>query len=156
MNPAIRIQHLYISPAHNFFGHHGQPPGQEPMVEVAELHCLAGRGIEGDRFLDFKPNYKGQITFFAQEIYEDLRARLDVWDKPPSVFRRNVITSGVDLNSLIRQEFEIQGVRFLGTAECSPCYWQDGAFAPGTEEALQNNGGLRAKILTDGVLRISQ
>jgi MOSC domain-containing protein YiiM len=155
MNAAIRIHHLYISPAHNFFGHHGQPPGAEPMTEVPELRCLAGRGIEGDRFLDFKPNYKGQITFFAHEIYQDLCARLDVWDKPPSVLRRNVITQGVDLNALIGEEFEIQGVRFLGTAECTPCYWQDGAFAPGTEEALQNNGGLRAKILTDGTLRVA-
>lgn len=155
MNAAIRIQHLYLSPAHNFFGHHGQPPGTQPMIEVPELRCLAGRGIEGDRFLDFKPDYKGQITFFAHEIYQDLCARLDVWDKPPSVFRRNVITAGVDLNTLIAQEFEIQGVRFLGTAECSPCHWQDGAFAPGTEQALQNHGGLRAKILTDGVLRVS-
>ena len=124
------------------------------MIEVSELRCLAGRGIEGDRFLDYKPDYKGQITFFADEIYQELCARLDVWDKPPSVFRRNVITSGVDLNTLIAQEFEIQGIRFLGTAECSPCHWQDGAFAPGTEEALQNHGGLRAKILTDGVLRV--
>jgi MOSC domain-containing protein YiiM len=156
MNAAIRIQHLYISPAHNFFGHHGQPPGTEAMIEVPELRCLAGRGIEGDRFLDFKPDYKGQITFFADEIYQDLCSRLDVWDKPPSVFRRNVITSGVDLNTLVAQEFEMQGVRFLGTAECSPCHWQDGAFAPGTEEALQNHGGLRAKILTDGVLRVSK
>ena len=124
------------------------------MIEVSELRCLAGRGIEGDRFLDYKPDYKGQITFFADEIYQELCARLDVWDKPPSVFRRNVITSGVDLNTLIAQEFEIQGIRFLGTAECSPCHWQDGAFAAGTEEALQNRGGLRAKILTDGVLRV--
>jgi len=154
MNAAIRIQHLYLSPAHNFFGHHGKPPGTEAMIEVSELRCLAGRGIEGDRFLDYKPDYKGQITFFADEIYQELCARLDVWHKPPSVFRRNVITSGVDLNTLIAQEFEIQGIRFLGTAECSPCHWQDGAFAPGTEEALQNHGGLRAKILTDGVLRV--
>ena len=150
----IRIKHLFISPGHNFFGHHGAPAGTHPTVEVPEISCLAGRGIEGDRFLDFKPGYKGQITFFADEIYEDLCARLDVWDKPPSVFRRNVITSGVDLNSLIGQEFTIQGVRFLGTVECTPCAWQDGAFAPGTEEALYQHGGLRAKILTDGILRV--
>jgi len=153
MPPAIRIEHLYISPGHNFFGHHGGPAGTHVAVEQAEIRCLAGRGIEGDRFLDFKPDYKGQITFFSQEIYDELRARFDVWDKPPSAFRRNVITSGVDLNTLIGQEFEIQGVRFLGIAECSPCDWQDQAFAPGTEEALRGRGGLRAKILTDGVLR---
>ena len=125
------------------------------MIEVKEVHCLAGRGIEGDRFLDYKPDYKGQITFFPEETYEELCARFDVWDKPPSVLRRNVNTRGVDLNRLIGQEFAIQGVHFQGIAECSPCYWQDGAFAPGTEEALQGRGGLRAKILTDGVLRTS-
>jgi len=124
------------------------------MTEVAEMRCLAGRGIEGDRFLDFKSDYVGQITFFAAEVYDELRARLDVWDKPPSAFRRNVITRGVDLNTLIGREFTIQGVKFLGTGECSPCHWQDGAFAPGTEAALEGRGGLRAKILTDGMLRI--
>lgn len=124
------------------------------MLEVPEINCLAGRGIEGDRFFDYKPHYKGQITFFASEIYEELCGLLDVWDQPPSVFRRNVITAGVDLNSLIAAEFEIQGVRFLGTSECTPCYWMDRAFAPGAEERLQGRGGLRAKILTSGRLRV--
>lgn len=150
----ITIEHLYISPGHNFFGHHGQPAGEHPSLEVPEIRCLAGRGIEGDRFLDFKADYKGQITFFSAEIYDELCARLGVRDRPPSAFRRNVITRGVDLNSLVGREFTIQGVRFLGMAECSPCDWQDGAFAPGTEAALQGRGGLRAKILTDGMLRV--
>jgi MOSC domain-containing protein YiiM len=152
---AIAIEHLYLSPGHNFFGHYGKLPDTHPMIEVPEMRCLAGRGIEGDRFLDFKPGYKGQITFFAAEIYDELCARFDVRDKPPSAFRRNVITRGIDLNSLIGQEFEIQGVRFLGASECSPCEWQDLAFAPGTEAALKGRGGLRAKILADGVLRKS-
>jgi MOSC domain-containing protein YiiM len=151
---AFRIKHLYLSPGHNFFGHHEQPPGENPMIERDELRVLAGRGIEGDRFFDFKPDYKGQITFFADEIYEDLCARLEVWDRPPSVFRRNVITRGVDLNELIGQEFEVQGVRFAGMSECTPCYWMDRSFGEGAEAVLKGHGGLRAKILTDGVLRV--
>jgi MOSC domain-containing protein YiiM len=150
----MRIEHLYISPGHNFYGHHGGPAGTHATEEPREIRCLAGRGIEGDRFLDFKSDYKGQITFFAREIYDELRARFGVWDRPPSAFRRNVIVSGADLNALIGQEFAVQGVRFLGVAECSPCEWMDRAFAPGTEEALRGRGGLRARILTDGVLRV--
>ncbi|HYR58354.1 MAG TPA: molybdenum cofactor biosysynthesis protein, partial [Chthoniobacteraceae bacterium] len=146
-------KHLFISPGHNFFGHYGQPPGEHPMIERAEITCVAGRGIEGDRFFDFKPEYKGQITFFASEVYEQLCAEFGVWDRPPSVFRRNVITAGADLPALIGTEFELQGVRFLGTAECAPCEWMDLAFAPGAEVRLRGSGGLRAKILTDGVLR---
>ena len=152
---SVRIRRLYVSPGHNFFGHHGQPASAHPVVEVGRIRCLAGRGIEGDRFLDYKPDYKGQITFFAYEVYRDLCRQLGVKDKEPAVFRRNVITEGLDLNELIGREFEVQGVRFLGTAECSPCYWQDGAFGPGAEQALKGRGGLRAKILSDGVLRLS-
>jgi len=149
---AMRIRHLYLSPGHNYFGHHGQPPGEHAILEVREIRCLAGRGIEGDRFLDYRRDYKGQITFFPMETYVELCARFGVKERAPSAFRRNVITEGADLDALIGREFEVQGVKFLGTAECSPCYWMDSAFAPGTEEALQGRGGLRAKILTDGVL----
>jgi MOSC domain-containing protein YiiM len=57
---------------------------------------------------------------------------------------------------LIGKEFEIQGVRFLGTEEASPCFWMDQAFGEGAEDALRGKGGLRAKILDDGVLRTEE
>jgi len=152
----VKIRHLYISPGHNFFGHHEQPPGEHSLVECVEIRCVAGRGIEGDRFFDFKGDYKGQITFFSSEVFEDLCCQLGVNGKPPGVTRRNVITAGANLNSLVGQEFEIQGVRFEGMAECSPCHWMDGAIAPGAERLLHARGGLRAKILTDGILRVEK
>lgn len=124
------------------------------MVECKEVKCVAGRGLEGDRFFDFKENYKGQVTFFANEVYEQLCAEFGVWDRPPSVFRRNIITAGADLPGLIGEEFDVQGVRFLGTGESAPCEWMNVAFGPGAEERLKGSGGLRAKILTDGILRV--
>jgi len=148
----IEIRRLYISPGHNFFGHYGAAPGEHPTIEVPRVHCVAGCGIEGDRFFDFKPGYKGQVTFFAWEEYERLCGLFGVQDKSPGVFRRNIITAGVDLNSLIGAEFEIQGVLFSGTAECSPCEWMDAAFHPGAMEALRNRGGLRARVLSDGTI----
>jgi hypothetical protein len=60
------ILQLYISPGHNFFGHHGREPDKFPAIEVPTLECVTGRGIRGDRFFD----YKGQITFFAREVFE--------------------------------------------------------------------------------------
>ncbi len=147
-----KISRLYISPGHNFFGHHEQPPGGNPLVERAEIRCVAGRGVEGDRFFDYKENYKGQITFFASEVFEELCSKLDVNGKPPGVTRRNVITTGVDLNSLVGKQFEIQAVRFEGGAEGSPCHGMDAAIAPGAEKLLHGRGGLRARILTDGIL----
>jgi MOSC domain-containing protein YiiM len=78
---------------------------------------------------------------------------LQVADKPPAVFRRNIVTRGIDLNTLIGSTFWIQGIEFTGIEECRPSYWMDQAFAPGTEELLKGRGGLRARIATDGVLR---
>lgn len=155
-HPPLEILHLFVSPAHNFFGHHNRAPDEHPTLDVETAVCVPGRGIEGDRFFDFKNGYKGQVTFFAQEVYEALCAQFQINDRSPSVFRRNIYCAGVDLNSLIGQEFEVQGVSFRGREECRPCYWMDQAFAPGAEAALRGRGGLRAEILTAGALHASR
>lgn len=147
------ILHLFLSPAHNYVGHFGGPAGTTPVVEVPEIECVAGSGIRGDRYFDHKPDYKGQITFFEIETHRRLCEEFAVFDKGPEVYRRNVVVAGQDLNELIGKEFEIQGVRFLGMEESKPCLWMNEAFAPGALKALAGKGGLRAKILCDGVLR---
>jgi MOSC domain-containing protein YiiM len=149
----MTVTRLFISPDHNYFGHHGQPAGTSPLVELDEAVLVAGKGIEGDRFFDYKEDYKGQVTFFAEEVWESLCAEFQVRDRGPGVFRRNIVVRGADLPALIGQEFEIQGVRFLGMCESSPCHWMEEAFHPGTEASLKGRGGLRAKVLTSGVLR---
>ena len=150
----IHIRQLFISPGHNYYGQHGQPPGSHPILEVESIECLAGRGIRGDRYLDHRVDYRGQITFFANEVFDRMRGELGLADANPAATRRNVLTDGIDLNTLIGLEFELQGVRFAGVEECRPCYWMNSAFRDQRAEGwLKGNGGLRARILTDGVLR---
>lgn len=149
------IERLFVSPGHNYFGHHGGPAGTEPTLEVDALECVAGRGVRGDRFFDHAPDYKGQITFFSREILEALRRELGLPEARPEAARRNVLVSGADLGRFVGVEFELQGIRFLGTEECRPCYWMNGALGPGAHDWLRGRGGLRARILTDGVLRRS-
>lgn len=148
------IRQIFISPGHNYFGHHGRTPDDYPLQEVDSIECVAGHGVRGDRFYDYRTSYNGQITFFSQEIFDGLCAAFPEVEKSPGVLRRNVIVSGTNLNALIGDTFELQGVRFLGTAHCKPCYWLDHAFAPGAEAWLKGNGGLRAQILTNGRLKI--
>jgi MOSC domain-containing protein YiiM len=150
---ALVVERLFLSPGHNFFGHHGGPAGSAPTVEVDTLECVAGRGVRGDRFFDYAPDYKGQITFFSREVLENLRRELRLPGAQPEAARRNVLVSGVDLAGLAGVEFTVQGIQFLGTEECRPCYWMEGALGPGAHAWLRSRGGLRAKILTDGWLR---
>jgi MOSC domain-containing protein YiiM len=149
----MRIEQLFISPGHNFYGHHGQPAGEHPILAVDQIECVAGRGIRGDRFFDYKEDYKGQITFFSMEVFDALRRELNRPDAQPQATRRNAFVRGADLNALIGKQFELQGVRFEGVEESKPCDWMDEALGPGAREWLQGRGGLRCRILTDGVLK---
>jgi len=149
--PAASIVALYRSAAHNFVGHHGLEPGVHLMERVPMLECMSGRGILGDRFFDHRPDFKGQITFFAAEVHDAVCAAFGILCDP-SVYRRNVVTRGVDLGLWIGRQFEIQGIGFEGVEECRPCYWMDQVVTAGVEEFLRGRGGLRARILTDGRL----
>lgn len=150
----LSIEHLFVSPGHNFFGLHGQLAGTNPLLRVSETECVAGRGVRGDRFFDFKKDYKGQITFLSIEVFEEVCQSLGISGKCPGLARRNVITSGVDLNLLIGETFSVQGLDFEGVCECKPCHWMDQAIGAGAEKALEGRGGLRARILTGGILRV--
>jgi MOSC domain-containing protein YiiM len=150
----VLIRQIFISSGHNYFGHHGRAPDNHPLLEVPQIECVAGHGIQGDRFYDYRDDYKGQITFFAFEVFERLIRHFGLTEISPGALRRNVIVSGVELNDLIGEEFSVQGVRLRGTAHCKPCYWLDQAVAPGTEKFLEGNGGLRAQILSDGIIAL--
>ena len=103
----MQLRHIYISPGHNFFGHHGKKPDDHQMLEVQEVQCVAGSGLAGDRFFDFKPDYKGQATFFSIEVHERLQEELGKIYSP-ATYRRNLIVAGVDL---IRMGFLLRHCR---------------------------------------------
>ena len=150
----VRIRHLFISPGHNFFGHHGRAAGENPTQEVKEIVCRAGHGLEGDRFFDYKEDYAGQITFFSWDIYEAAKKKFSAPALSAGAFRRNVVIDGCDLPSLIGRRFSLGGVEFEGAVESKPCYWMNQAVGAGVEEWLRGNGGLRARILSDGPLTV--
>lgn len=149
----LRVRHLFISPGHNYVGHHGGPAGTHPILECEAVECVSGKGIRGDRYFGHADDYKGQITFFSWDVFCDLRRELSLLGAQPWALRRNVITEGVNLMELVGKPFEAQGVSFVGIEECKPCYWMDEALGPGAEEWLKGRGGLRAKIVSDGWLR---
>lgn len=151
----VLIRHIFISPRHNFFGHHGQEPGEHEMIEKPDVRLVAGRGIEGDRFFDYRDDYKGQVTFFDWDVFDAARHHFNLPDLSPSAFRRNILVSGLDLPSLIGRRFELQGILFEGTGESSPCHWMNRVVANGAEAWLTGKGGLRARVLTSGILRQS-
>jgi hypothetical protein len=148
----VVLSQIFISPGHNFFGRTGQPAGDHPTHEVATINCRVGWGIEGDRFFGYRPDYKGQITFFAAEVFEALKAKFFRPELSAGVLRRNVLIGGADLTALIGARFSIGEVEFEGTGEARPCHWMNHAVAPGAEDWLKGRGGLRARVARGGAL----
>lgn len=149
------IHHLFTSPGHNYFGHHEKPPGEHPVEEYERIELVAGRGIRGDRFFDFKDDYKGQVAFIDHAVVQAVREFSGRPELPAAAFRRNVVVSGVELNQWIGKRFRINGLLLEGSEECRPCYWMDRACGrEGTEELMKGRGGLRCRILDSGTLQI--
>jgi len=148
---------IWISTGNDFRGHHGMARGDHGIKSVAEVECVAGMGLKGDRYFGYKPDFKGQLTFFDADAVAAVRDHFKRPDLSSGEFRRNLIVRGVDLSAWVGKRFRFQGVEFEGSEECKPCYWMDEAVAPGAEDFLKSRfrGGLRARILSDGTLRVS-
>jgi len=148
---------IWISEGNDFRGRHEQERLEHVIRGVSEVECVAGMGLRGDRYFGYKPDFKGQVTFFDADAVLAVREHFSLPELSSSVFRRNLIVRGVDLADWVGKRFRFQGVEFEASEECKPCYWMDEAVAPGMEEFLKTNfrGGLRAKILSSGTLWVS-
>ncbi|MDP6678826.1 MAG: molybdenum cofactor biosysynthesis protein [Verrucomicrobiota bacterium] len=153
MRKPIETLAIYVSEGHNFRGHHGGVPGTHPIIECESAELVAGKGIVGDRYFGFKEDYKAQVTFFDQAVHNEVCREFGAGLLPLG-YRRNVLLSGVDLNTLIGKQFAIDGMVFQGTEECVPCHWMNDAMAHGVEDFLKGRGGLRTKVIEGGTLRV--
>lgn len=156
--PAVwagKLRHIFISEGHDYWGRQGEGRFQSGIQELKEIECVAGMGLRGDRYFGYRPNFKGQVTFFDMDVVEAIRVNFKLPKLPVSVFRRNLIVQGIDLAEWLGKRFRFQGIEFEGSQECKPCHWMDRAVDDGTEKFMkeQFRGGLRAKVLTDGILR---
>ena len=152
----VRLEKIYISPGHDYWGRQGHGRLQHGIQEVGEVECVAGMGLRGDRYFGYRESYKGQVTFFEQEVVEEIRATFKLPKLPSSVFRRNLIVRGVRLKEWTGRRFIFQGIEFEGRQECRPCHWMSRVVEEGTEAFMKENfrGGLRAKVITSGILRV--
>ncbi|MBI1292005.1 hypothetical protein GC173_12305 [bacterium] len=136
------------------------PVRREPMHSVEEVRAVPGRGLEGDRYFHGTGSYSRwpgagrEVTLIASETLERLRLEHGI-DLPPGAHRRSLITVGVDLDSLIGRDFSVGPVLMRGDRHCAPCGYLDSITIPGVCEAMKRvGGGLRAVILTEGIIRV--
>lgn len=147
----VTIKHLYIAPAHNYFGSDEQTTEDHRMIERTSIDVKASHGIDNDFHIDDDDPDRREITLFDWSIFQVVRDEIVGEEIRPSNIERNVFIEGVDLHSLIDKRFTIGGVEFAGSCEV-PSPWMDKTCSDGTHDALKERAGIRARILGDGRL----
>jgi hypothetical protein len=121
-----------------------------------ELH--AGLGIAGDRYFDGTGTFSTtehhgqQLTLIEAEVLDALRD--EGLDLTPADARRNIVTRGVDLNALVGRRFRIGSVTCVGRRLCEPCSHLQRLTGAALLRPMVHRGGLRADILTSGVVHV--
>jgi MOSC domain-containing protein YiiM len=130
------------------------------MHSVMAARAVPGRGLEGDRyflgigtFSPTPPKPDFEITLIEREKI-DAFARLSGLPFTAEQARRNLVTVGVDLNALVGLEFMVGDVRLRGIRLCEPCHYLAKISFPETLKGLVHQGGLRAEILSEGLLLV--
>jgi len=142
-----RVVGLYIAAA-----------AKAQLLAVEEVRAEAGRGLEGDRYWArqgtfWKPLADREVTLIETEALEDLAARAGITLEPRDA-RRNIATRGVRLNGLVLRRFSVGEALLLGIRLCEPCEHLETLTGRPLREHLAGSGGLRAAILSGGVIRV--
>jgi MOSC domain-containing protein YiiM len=134
--------------------------GGANMQTIDRALAVNGRGLEGDRYFNQLGTYSKragsgrQITLIESEALEALARDYGVAISPAQA-RRNIVTRAIALNHLVGREFVIGEVRLRGMRLCDPCAHLESLSAPGALRGLIHRGGLRADILSTGLIRVS-
>lgn len=152
----VTILHLLVSPEHAYFGRARDGVIEVPTTDADHVEAVADKGIVGDRFFGKAAHMDAAVTLLAVEALEAVAADLGVAPFDPLLPRRNVVVRGAQLAPLQGVEFtlESQGalVRLRGGRPANPCAWMDRVLAPGAHAALRGRGGLRCRVLSNGIL----
>ena len=129
-----------------------RPDTRTPMQVVTEVEARQGAGLTGDRFKAMRKTR--EVSLIQQEHIDAVAGfmGLDVID--PSVLRRNIVVSGINLLALKNKEFYVGEVRMAWTDLAQPCSKMEAALGEGGYNAMRGHGGVLARLLSTGIIRV--
>lgn len=140
---------------------HVAPRAGAPMQSLEQIEAVAGEGLTADRYLSGagfysrRPTSPGarQVTLFEAEVLERLLSEHGIV-LSAGQHRRNLTTRGVRLAELLGQRFRVGDALLEGVKDCPPCEHLERLVDLPVMRPLVNSGGLRARILEGGTIRV--
>ena len=131
-----------------------RPGRKEVMISVDEGMALQDLGLDGDHRCEKTPGSGRQVTIISQEYIQMIEHFSGHAHIDPGLLRRNLVVKNINLTALRHQRFRIGEALFEATALCHPCSRMDQALGKGGVVAMLGHGGLCAKILKGGRIKI--
>src|SRR5690606_35441916 len=129
-----------------------RPARNVAMHEVDSAQATVGGGLAGDRYRG--GSGKRDVTLIQAEHLPVIAALAGHAAVAPATLRRNLVVSGIPLVALKGRRFRVGEVVLEGTAPCDPCSRMEEALGPGGFNAMRGHGGLCARIVSGGTLRL--
>ncbi|MFT5144975.1 MAG: MOSC domain-containing protein YiiM [Rhodothermales bacterium] len=129
------------------------------METRKEARAVPGRGLDGDRYyfgagsLSRWSGHMREVTLIADEALTEMEADAGI-GLSAAESRRNILVSGVPLNDLVKVPFFVGGVEMEGVRLCQPCKYLARKTGKDVLPAMIGRGGLRARILSGGMIRV--
>jgi MOSC domain-containing protein YiiM len=128
-----------------------------PMRQVASARLLPGRGLEGDRYAlgggtwAGYPDLEKQVTLIDAADVAAVAAEVGA-DLTPGDTRRNLVTTGIDLPSLVGRWFAVGDALLFGAKRCPPCTHLERLTGTRLVKAMVHRGGINAAVFEGAVI----
>jgi MOSC domain-containing protein YiiM len=130
----------------------GLRPRRDVAMHEVDSALATESGLEGDRYAS--TGGKRGITLIQAEHLPVIAALAGLERVAPATLRRNLLVEGLPLVALKGRRFRIGEALFEGTGDCDPCSRMEAALGPGGYNAMRQHGGLTARILQGGRIRV--
>jgi len=129
---------------------------REPARRIAATVAVAGIGLADDRL-----GQRGeaelstrQVTLIQHEHLPVMAQLAQVSAVDAVALRRNLVVSGINLLALKNARLQVGEAVLEIVGPCQPCSRMEEAIGPGGYAAMRGHGGMTARVLTGGPIRV--
>jgi len=127
-----------------------------PARSISATMAIAKVGLADDRF-----GQRGeaelstrQVTLLQHEHLSVIAQLARVASVDPVGLRRNLVVSGINLLALKNAKLRVGEALLEIVGPCAPCSRMEEAIGPGGYAAMRGHGGMTARILDSGAIRV--
>jgi MOSC domain-containing protein YiiM len=130
-----------------------RPERRMPVKSLTEVEAIQDKGLAGDHYRGTATSNR-HVTLIQAEHLMAVASFMNLPELNPSLVRRNIVVKGINLLALKDKQFYIGEALLEMTGLCHPCSQMEEILGEGGYNAMRGHGGITARILNGGKIRV--